>query len=78
MLRHLYVHIPFCHHICPYCGFYKHTPGKLANRLFVDALLAEGRIERERFGCCVRQYLFRRRNTQLIEADSIYKGFAKG
>lgn len=40
---HLYLHIPFCHHICPYCGFYKHTPGKLANRAFVDALLEEAR-----------------------------------
>jgi len=38
---HLYLHIPFCHHLCPYCGFYKHTPGRLANRDFVDALLAE-------------------------------------
>lgn len=38
---HLYVHIPFCHHICPYCGFYKHTPGKLANGAFVKAILTE-------------------------------------
>jgi oxygen-independent coproporphyrinogen-3 oxidase len=38
---HLYLHIPFCHHLCPYCGFYKHTPGNLANRAFVDALLDE-------------------------------------
>lgn len=43
VVRHLYVHIPFCHHICPYCSFYKHKPeaDALANRAFVDALLAE-------------------------------------
>ncbi len=44
MVRHLYVHIPFCHHICPYCAFYKHTPGRLANRAFVDAILTEAEI----------------------------------
>ncbi|MEM6278137.1 MAG: radical SAM family heme chaperone HemW [Verrucomicrobiota bacterium] len=40
---HLYVHIPFCHHICPYCGFYKHKPGGLANREFIEAILAEAK-----------------------------------
>lgn len=41
---HLYLHIPFCHRICPYCAFYKHRPGRLANEAFVDALLAEARL----------------------------------
>ncbi len=40
-IQHLYFHIPFCAQICPYCAFYKHTPGKLANAAFVAALLAE-------------------------------------
>lgn len=38
---HLYLHIPFCHRICPYCSFYKHTPGKTDLGAFVDALCKE-------------------------------------
>ncbi len=44
MVEHLYLHIPFCHHICPYCAFYKHKPGDLANRAFVKAIVAEAEI----------------------------------
>ncbi len=38
---HLYLHIPFCHRICPYCSFYKHTPGKTDLGAFIDAILEE-------------------------------------
>jgi len=41
---HLYLHIPFCHRICPYCSFYKHTPGKTDLGAFVDALITEARF----------------------------------
>lgn len=37
----VYVHIPFCHRVCPYCSFYKHTPGSTPIGAFVDALSAE-------------------------------------
>ncbi len=46
-MRHLYLHIPFCHRVCPYCSFYKHTPGNLPLGEFVDAVLAEARQARE-------------------------------
>jgi oxygen-independent coproporphyrinogen III oxidase len=39
----LYLHIPFCHRICPYCSFYKHTPGDTPVGAFIDALAAEAR-----------------------------------
>ncbi len=39
----LYLHIPFCHRICPYCSFYKHTPGDSQIGAFIDALAVEAR-----------------------------------
>lgn len=41
---HLYVHIPFCHRICPYCAFFKHTPGHTDMRGFVDGVVREARL----------------------------------
>jgi oxygen-independent coproporphyrinogen III oxidase len=37
----LYLHIPFCHRVCPYCSFYKHTPGSTPIGSFIDALTQE-------------------------------------
>ncbi len=47
-MQHLYVHIPFCHRVCPYCAFYKHTPGNTQMAAFVDAVVAEAWRYREK------------------------------
>ena len=44
---HTYLHIPFCHRICPYCSFYKHTPGGTDLPRFIDSLVAEARRRAE-------------------------------
>ena len=47
-MRHLYVHIPFCHRVCPYCSFYKHQHGRTDMSAFVNAVISEARYQRER------------------------------
>ena len=40
-LRHIYVHIPFCARICPYCAFYKTRPDRTQTGRFCEAILEE-------------------------------------
>jgi oxygen-independent coproporphyrinogen-3 oxidase len=47
-LHHLYLHIPFCHRVCPYCSFYKHTPGGTDMGAFVQAVLRELELHQQR------------------------------
>ncbi len=41
MINHLYVHIPFCPKLCPYCSFYSEVSDASQTRRFLDALLLE-------------------------------------
>jgi oxygen-independent coproporphyrinogen-3 oxidase len=40
-VRHLYVHIPFCARICPYCAFYKERGDPAQTERFCAAVLRE-------------------------------------
>ncbi|MDB6079496.1 MAG: radical sam alpha/beta horseshoe [Akkermansiaceae bacterium] len=46
----LYVHIPFCHRVCPYCSFYKHTPGDTPIGAFVTAVVKEAGVRLGQLG----------------------------
>lgn len=41
VVRHLYVHIPFCARICPYCAFYKERADPALTQRFCEALVRE-------------------------------------
>src|SRR5947209_16788286 len=58
-IRHLYVHIPFCARICPYCAFYKTLADSSQTRRFCEALLREAEDLPKRF---------------LIEPETIFLG----
>lgn len=40
-VRHVYVHIPFCARICPYCAFYKERADPAQTQRFCEAILVE-------------------------------------
>src|ERR1700682_3003657 len=47
-ITHLYVHIPFCARICPYCAFYKERADSSQTQRFCEALLCEVNERRTR------------------------------
>ena len=57
-VQHGYVHIPFCHRVCPYCSFYKHTPGRTDMRAFVEAVLSEARLRAKAHPIALRTLYF--------------------
>ena len=49
VIRHLYVHIPFCARICPYCAFYKDLLDRSQTWRFCEAILSDLDLLRTRF-----------------------------
>ncbi len=48
VISHLYVHIPFCPKVCPYCSFYKEASDRNKTQRFLDAVLRELDVQKER------------------------------
>src|SRR5437762_5837 len=58
LIRHLYVHFPFCARICPYCAFYK-TRGNAAEvARFCEALVFEATRVAEKFPLTLETIFF--------------------
>ena len=64
-IRHLYVHLPFCGHRCGYCDFVTVVGRAPSTATYVDALLAELELERQRSRCRARDGVPRRRDADL-------------
>lgn len=52
-VRHIYVHIPFCARICPYCAFYKERADPAQAARFCAAIFAELRASLRRVEAAV-------------------------
>ncbi|CAF0689286.1 radical SAM family heme chaperone HemW [Candidatus Methylacidithermus pantelleriae] len=46
-IRHLYVHVPFCSRVCPFCGFYVHRPVPGLGQRYVEAVVREWERQKE-------------------------------
>src|SRR5256714_13764540 len=57
-ISHLYVHIPFCARICPYCAFYKERADSSQTQRFCEALLREIETVREQFPLKIETIFF--------------------
>ena len=69
MIRHLYVHTPFCAKICPYCAFYVHGGGVAAQREFVAALRMEWQRARAEFPLALETIYFGGGTPSMLSAE---------
>lgn len=56
-VRHLYVHLPFCHHRCGYCAFVVETGGLDRRDAYLDAVIDEIAHRRHELGALDTVYL---------------------
>jgi oxygen-independent coproporphyrinogen-3 oxidase len=69
VIRHLYVHVPFCARVCPYCAFHVHRGGAEEQRTFVVALRQEWGAAREEFSLAPETIYFGGGTPSLLAAE---------
>ena len=69
MIRHLYVHTPFCAKVCPYCAFHVHRGGADEQRAFVAALKKEWQPAREEFSLELETIYFGGGTPSILSAE---------
>jgi oxygen-independent coproporphyrinogen-3 oxidase len=71
-IRHVYVHIPFCARICPYCAFYKDLLDRSQTWRFCEAILSE--LELYEGGATSKSSRRTRDRRSLLIPSTIYFG----
>jgi oxygen-independent coproporphyrinogen-3 oxidase len=69
VIRHLYVHTPFCAKVCPYCAFHVHLGGAERQREFVAALRQEWRRARDEFPLALETIYFGGGTPSILSAE---------
>jgi oxygen-independent coproporphyrinogen-3 oxidase len=69
MIRHLYIHVPFCARVCPYCAFHVHRGGIEEQRHFVAALKIEWQHARAEFPLQLATIYFGGGTPSLLSAE---------
>jgi oxygen-independent coproporphyrinogen-3 oxidase len=67
--RHLYVHVPFCAKVCPYCAFYVHRGGAEQQRAFVHGLRTEWQRARDEFSLALETIYFGGGTPSILSAE---------
>ena len=62
LVRHLYVHIPFCARICPYCAFYKERADPAQTERFCQRAPRRTPVVSRHLRSPARDHLLRRRH----------------
>lgn len=69
VVRHLYIHIPFCAKVCPYCAFYVHGGSAGLQKRFATALAVELTRARARFDLQPETIYFGGGTPSMLSAD---------